>query len=320
MGAPTLRSQRLLPRPSNNKLPSLLLPASSPLGAIATFSSKIPKGGGGAPVPKGGGRMGMAGMVTAGAVLLGKGKYILGALKLTKLSSLASMFITIGAYSMIFGVPYAIGIVGLILVHECGHALVMNHYKIPFSPMVFLPFMGAVIAMKDQPKDAWQDAIIAFGGPVLGTVGAAGVALSANLTDSQLLYALADFGYMVNLFNMMPLGSMDGGRITGALSPYAGVVGLGMGGGLLATGTISNPIMYLIMLAGGWSTFQRFYDPGQLPPHYYDITSQQRGILGGCYFGLIGVIVAGMSLNAVNKKPVEELKGYQELSFDEREF
>jgi len=52
--------------------------------------------------------------------------------------------------------------------------------------------------MKDQPKDAWQDAMIAFGGPVLGTVGAAGVAASANLTDSQLLFALADFGYMVN--------------------------------------------------------------------------------------------------------------------------
>jgi len=175
--------------------------------------------------------------------------------------------------------------------------------------------------MKDQPKDAWQDAMIAFGGPVLGTVGAAGVAASANLTDSQLLFALADFGYMVNLFNMMPLGSMDGGRIAGALSPYAGVVGLGMGGGLLYTGVITNPIMYLIMLSGAWSTFQRFYDPQHHPPNYYKITPQQRGILGGCYFGLIGVIVAGMSLNAVHKKPPEEIRRqYEELSFDERHF
>ena len=187
--------------------------------------------------------------------------------------------------------------------------------------MVFMPFMGAVIVMKDKPKDAWQDAMIAFGGPVLGTLGAAGVSVGAQMTDSQLLYALADFGYMINLFNMMPLGSMDGGRIAGALSPYAGVVGLGMGGGLIATGAISNPIIYLIMLAGGWSTFQRFYDPaGHAPANYYKITSQQRGILGGCYFGLIGAIVAGMSLNAVNKKPPEEIRRYQELSFDDREF
>ena len=204
-----------------------------------------------------------------------------------------------------------------------GHALVMNHYKIPFSPMVFMPFMGAVIAMKDQPKDAWQDAIIAFGGPVLGTVGAAGVAVGAQATDSQLLYALADFGFMVNLFNMMPLGSMDGGRITGALSPYAGIVGLGMGGSLIAAGVIANPIIYLVMLAGGWSTFQRFYDPAghQPSPNYYKITPTQRGILGGCYFGLIGVMVAGMAVNGVNKKPPEEIRRqYQELSFDDREF
>lgn len=202
-----------------------------------------------------------------------------------------------------------------------GHALVMRHYNIPFSPMVFVPFMGAVIAMKDQPKDAWQDAIIAFGGPALGSAGAAVVAVGASATDSQLLYALADFGYMVNLFNMLPIGSMDGGRIAGALSPYAGVVGLAMGGGLVATGVIQNPIMYLILLAGGWSTFQRFYDPaGHRPPHYYNITPAQRGILGGCYFGLIGALMAGMAANSVHKKPPEELQGYRELSFDEREF
>jgi len=60
----------------------------------------------------------LAGLLGGGALLLGKGKYLLGALKLTKLSSLASMLISVGAYSMLFGVPYAIGIVGLILVHE----------------------------------------------------------------------------------------------------------------------------------------------------------------------------------------------------------
>lgn len=114
---------------------------------------------------------------------------------------------------------------------------------------------------------------------------------------------------------------MDGGRIAGALSPYAGVVGLAIGAGLIATETIQNPIMYLIMLAGGWSTFQRFYDPaGHRPPNYYNISSTQRGVLGGCYFGLIGALMAAMAANAVNKKPPEQLQRYKELSFDEREF
>lgn len=187
--------------------------------------------------------------------------------------------------------------------------------------MVFIPFMGAVIATKEAPRDAWQDAIIGIGGPALGTVGAIGVSVGAQMTDSQLLYALADFGYMVNLFNMLPLGTMDGGRIAGALSPYAGVVGLAGGAALISTGEIYNPLFYLIMLSGGWSTFQRFYDPaGHQPPNYYRISTTQRMILGGSYFGLIGVLLAGMAVNQVNKKSPEQIRRYQELHFDEREF
>lgn len=263
----------------------------------------------------------MGGAVGAGALLLGKGKYILGALKLTKMAPLASMVLSVGAYTMFFGFPYACGIVGLILVHETGHALVMMRYGMPFSPMVFIPFMGAVITTKDQPRDAWQDAMIAFGGPALGSAGAMGVAVGASMTDSQLLYALADFGYMINLFNLLPIGDMDGGRIAGALSPYFGVAGLAGGAGLIYAGAVHNPLFYLIMLAGGWSTFQRFYDPaGHRPPNFYAISPMQRAIVGASYFGLIGTLLLAMSANKVNKKEPEELKRYQELHFEDEEF
>jgi Zn-dependent protease len=149
------------------------------------------------------------GLVGSGALLLwGKGKYILGALKLGKLASLGSMFVTIGTYSMFFGLPYAAGMVGLTLLHESGHALVMLNRGIPFSPMLFIPFVGATIAMKRRPEDAWEDALVAFGGPVLGSVGALGCSLGGYALDSQLLYALADFGYIINLFNLLPIGMM----------------------------------------------------------------------------------------------------------------
>lgn len=197
----------------------------------------------------------------------------------------------------------------------------MMHYGMPFSPMVFLPFMGAVIATKEAPRDAWQDAMIGIAGPALGTAGAFGVAVGAHVTESQLLYALADFGFMINLFNMLPLGSMDGGRIAGALSPWAGVVGLAGGATLISTVGIYNPIFYLIMLSGGWTTFQRFYDPlGHQPPNFYNISTTQKVILGTSYFGLIGTLLTGMAINQVNKKSPEEVKRYQELHFDEREF
>ena len=248
-----------------------------------------------------------AGLVGAASLLLGKTKYVLAALKVTKLASLGSMVLTIGTYSMFFGWPYATGIVGLTLIHETGHALVMIQRKIPFSPMVFMPFMGAVIAMRQRPRDAWEDALVAFGGPALGSLGAAGVAVAAHSTDSQLLYAVADFGFMINLFNMLPLGSMDGGRIAGALSKYAGVAGLGMGGLLAYSLPIMNPLFYLIMIAGGYETFQRFYNPSLTPPHYYKITGTQRVLLTTGYFGLIGLLVLGMGANSQNRKSPETL-------------
>ena len=246
---------------------------------------------------------------TGAAVLFGKGKYVLGALKLTKFASLASMLVTVGAYSMLFGAPYAIGMVGLIGVHEAGHALVMMRLGIPFSPMVFVPFMGAAVAMKKQPSDAYQEALVAFGGPYLGSLGALAVAGVAHATDSQLLFALADFGFMINLFNLLPLGMLDGGRICGALSPWAGVAGLGLGSGLIYAGVITNPLFYLIMMGGGWTTFQRFYRPGEgLPANYYKITPAQRAAIAAGYFGLVAALIAAMGANAEFKKPPEQIR------------
>jgi Zn-dependent protease len=219
---------------------------------------------------------------------------------------------------MFFGLPYAAGMVGLILVHEVGHALVMHQRGIPFSPMVFVPFMGAAIAMKQQPRDAWEDALVAFGGPVLGSVGAGVVGVAGHAMDSQLLIALADFGFMINLFNLLPLGSMDGGRIAGALSPYMNLAGVGMGAGLAMTGAIHNPVFYLILLAGGYETFQRFYNPGSLPPNYYKITPQQRAMIGFGYAGLIASLALAMDVNERYKKPPEVLmkERERELSFE----
>jgi Zn-dependent protease len=287
------------------------------VGSLSYFSSNFPGGG------RGGGNPWMRGASVMGAgalVLATKGKALLGVLKLTKLASLGSMVFTIGTYSMFFGLPYAAGMVGLITIHEAGHALVMHQRGIEFSPMVFMPFMGAVIAMKRRPRDAWEDALVAFGGPVLGSVGAGAVAVAGHMTGSQLMFALADFGFMVNLFNLLPIGSMDGGRIAGALSPWTHVAGLGIGGTLALSGAIHNPIFYLILLAGGWETFQRFYNPGSIPPNYYRITPAQRGAIGLGYAGLIGGLILAMDVNERFKKPPEVLVREREMEkhFDMR--
>ena len=204
----------------------------------------------------------------------------------------------------------------IILVHETGHALVMHRLGIPFSPMVFIPFIGASVAMQRNPQDAYEEALVALGGPALGSLGALAVAGVAHMNQSQLLFALADFGFMINLFNLMPLGMMDGGRICGAISPYSGLVGLGMGGTLIWFGHISNPIFYLIFFAGGYQTVMRLWKPDEsLPRNYYLLSNKQKGAIAGAYFGLVGGLIGAMAINERYKKSPEQLMYERERQY-----
>lgn len=204
--------------------------------------------------------------------------------------------------------------VGLILVHESGHALVMRHLKIPFSPMVFVPFLGAGVAAKKPPKNAYDDALIALGGPALGSLGAVGVWGAGMVSGSQLCLAVADFGFMINLFNLIPIGMLDGGRIGNALSPYAGLAGIGLSGGLIASGMVSNPIFYLITMAGTYSTGMRLWNQYKgipdlsHPKHFYNISPKQKMIVAGSYFGLISALFGAMAINSEIKRTPEQIE------------
>jgi Zn-dependent protease len=254
-----------------------------------------------------------AAAAVSGLTILSKSKGIFAALKLTKFSTLASMLLTVGTYTTFYGFPYAAGMVGLILTHESGHALAMKQLKIPYSPMVFVPFMGAAVAMKESPKNSYDEALIAIAGPVMGTAGSLAVWGAGFACDSQLCYALADFGFMINLFNLMPIGMMDGGRIGNALSPYAGVAGVGIAGSMIALGQVSNPIFYLITMGGAYQTGMRFWNDYKgivdksLPRNYYLISNQQKMQIGAGYFGLIGLLFTTMAVNENYKKSPERL-------------
>jgi hypothetical protein len=99
----------------------------------------------------------------------------------------------------------------------------------------------------------------------------------------------------------------------GAISPYIGVAGLGLGGLLAYSGEIQNPLFYLILLAGGYETFMRFADPTRLPPNYYRITPFQRGAMTVSYVGLIAALLAAMSANQKYRKPPEVLMRERQL-------
>src|SRR4029453_16553004 len=94
-------------------------------------------------------------------------------LKLKVFTTGASMLVSIAAYAWIWGLPFAIGFVLLIFVHDLGHVLELRRQGVPPSAPLFIPFLGAVIGMKELPDDAWKEARVALAGPILGYVGAA---------------------------------------------------------------------------------------------------------------------------------------------------
>jgi Zn-dependent protease len=123
----------------------------------------------------------------------------------------SSIFIAVAAYALIWGWRFAIGVVLLILVHETGHFIEAKreglHPKLP----VFIPFLGAYVAYtRGHP---WQTVRVAIAGPILGGAAAFVFYLLAQSRDSDLLYALAYFGFFLNLFNMIPFGIFDGGAV-----------------------------------------------------------------------------------------------------------
>src|SRR2546421_466486 len=189
----------------------------------ATPESQPPRGGGGlkkALVPFG----------VLGALLFKFKALLIPVLKFfpVLLKTGGTMFITIWLYAMAFGWWFAVGFVLLIFVHECGHLLAAKRFGLKVGAPVFIPFMGAFIALKESPRNAWIEANVGMGGPLLGAIGAGACWIIFLWTGQPLFAALAYSGFWLNLFNLTPIGFLDGGRIVTALSPWLWIAGLAL--------------------------------------------------------------------------------------------
>ena len=114
------------------------------------------------------------------------------------------IFISVAAYALIWGFSFAIGFVLLILVHELGHYLEARRQGLHPSLPVFVPFLGAYVAIKDSPFNPWRNGLVSIAGPIAGGAAAAGVLVAGEILDSGLLLALAYTGFFLNLFNLRP--------------------------------------------------------------------------------------------------------------------
>jgi Zn-dependent protease len=219
-------------------------------------------------------------------------------LKLKVVTTGASMLVSIAAYTWIWGLPFAIGFVVLIFVHELGHVLELRRQGVPASAPLFIPFLGAVIGMKELPDDAWKEARVALAGPILGSVGAAVLWVIGESTGSELLLALAFTGFFLNLFNLIPIVPLDGGRAAGALHPVLWFVGLLMMVGLVVLRP--NPLLVVIVVLGGLDLWNRWRARGDAGD-YYRLTVGQRVSVAVVYLGLVAALGLAMSVTHVER-------------------
>jgi len=159
-----------------------------------------------------------------------------------------TMLLSIWVYAMYWGIWFAVGFVLLIFVHECGHLLAAKRIGLKVGAPVFIPFMGAMIALKEAPKNAWIEAQVGIGGPLFGALAAGVCYLIYLATGNPLFRALAYVGFFLNLFNLAPVGFLDGGRIVTALSPWLWIVGFAVLVLFAVTQFLSGHLSFMLIL------------------------------------------------------------------------
>ncbi|MDB6067687.1 MAG: site-2 protease family protein [Pedosphaera sp.] len=214
-----------------------------------------------------------------------------------------SMFLSIWVYAIFLGFWYAFGIVLLLLVHECGHLIAARRLGLKVGAPVFIPFMGAFIALKEAPRNAWIEAQVGIGGPLLGTVGAVISYGLYRATGNLIFSALAYSGFLLNLFNLIPVGTLDGGRIVTALSPWLWLVGIVVTGLLMFVHF--NFLILIIFIISLPRLFSLFRKKSGEEARYFEVTPNQRWVIGGMYFGLIAFLVLGMMIAEVKRYQLE---------------
>jgi Zn-dependent protease len=235
-------------------------------------------------------------ILAALAAFAAKFKAILLLLPKIKLVATAgSMFVSIAAYTILWPWQFAVGFVLLLLVHEMGHVIQLRHEGLEASAPMFIPFMGAVVWGRSLGDNALAEARVGLAGPVLGSIGAAACVALWHATGDDLFRALAYFGFLINLFNLLPVVPLDGGRAMAAMAPWMWF--LGFAALIPLVFVFTNPILFIILLLAGmetWNRWQRRKAGGAKEEAYYRVRPLDRALVAAVYMALIAMLVVGM--------------------------
>ena len=212
---------------------------------------------------------------------------LLSGLKWGKLATTGgTMLLSLALYATIWGWPYAAGFIALMFAHEMGHYVAARQCGLDVGAPAFIPFVGAWINLKEQPRDVRTEAYVAVAGPLVGTVAAVAVYLWGRWTGSTLLLAIAYAGLFLNLFNLLPVSPLDGGRITAIISPRVWLIGAPVMLAMLFYRP--SPILAIIAIIAFPQLIKAWrYDP-KAPENlaYYGVPLQAKLEYGGLYLAL----------------------------------
>jgi Zn-dependent protease len=215
--------------------------------------------------------------------------------KIKILSTAVTALVSVAAYSTLWGWRFAVGFVVLLFVHEMGHVIALRREGIKASAPMFIPFLGAVISAKSLGENALAEARVGLAGPILGSVGAAVCVAIHAATGNDMWRALAYVGFLLNLFNLLPVVPLDGGRAMAAMAPavwFAGFAGI-----VVLAFVFPNPIILIILLFGALETRRRWVlrkQGGAEQEAYYRVRPLDRALVAAVYLSLIGLLVVGM--------------------------
>jgi len=202
-----------------------------------------------------------------------------------------SMLVMIWTQASLHGWPFGVGFVLLILVHEMGHALEIRRSGLDAGWPVFIPFVGAFIRMRGAIVDVATEARIGIAGPIAGGAASLFCYVVGHAAASPLLVALANVGFFLNLFNLLPIRPLDGGRVFAAVSRKGALVGLGLL--VVAFFFTASPFLLLIAVMAGMSYVQERNRPPADAERYYSLSPQARVTWAVLYFGLVLALGTG---------------------------
>jgi Zn-dependent protease len=180
--------------------------------------------------------------------------------KVPALATLGTALLSVAAYTLWGGPWFAVGLVLMIFVHEMGHVLEIRRQGMHATAPIFIPFLGAAIFQRSHAQSPLRQAQIGIAGPIAGTIGATVAFVLYNSTHWNVFLMWAYFGFLINLFNLIPFGMLDGGWILAPVSKWIQVAGLAVLGGLFLANLVS-PIVIIVVILGVPVVWQRFRNP-----------------------------------------------------------